>query len=557
MADTTFVDKVTLIVSSWLNQINRYVYAGSTAAAIRSLDSTQYTRFRTIGYKFVGKGAGDYYLDPTDTTSTDNGVTVFVATDGARWKLQYHGRLDAVQGGVVTDGVVDDTVALQGMMNLAVPFDLAPGRTRVTAMLSYGVGTRMYGENWATTTLNNETLDVSEIYYDGPSGAEAVIKVSGAAIGTLPAANVLYMNNCAMVGIAISANGKSKKGIYGVGCLFENDFSQLTVTGTTEDAFWFSECWGGSPRDWLAVRNQGKGITLGRNDYAWSSSNFDEIECHNFYGFENGCNSSGVPLNVFNETTNQDKNYGIGVFNARGLSFHNAQAELNDGAGIYISNKFFGSPNFWGGYCEGNGKSSSSTAQWNIWINGDSSANTAGFGFYGMYFGLTPAIRLTGTAPSRNERYILFDRIGLLTTVSADWNRYKLSNCDRGVTIIGTNPFWFGGQDWNSRSKNISAAGNFTTSGAALASVKMDGAVHLQADSPAGTVRNSAGNFTLNWSETYATGQYRVYFGAVPRGWQVSFVSKTTTSYTFTTDNAAVATDPTFQVDWQMLGDYT
>jgi len=69
--------------------------------ALRLLSSSRNQRARTLGYYTKGdKGGGDYYVDASDTTSPDNGITVIVGVDGARWKLAYTD-LNVKQAGAV------------------------------------------------------------------------------------------------------------------------------------------------------------------------------------------------------------------------------------------------------------------------------------------------------------------------------------------------------------------------------------------------------------------------------------------------------------------------
>lgn len=57
-------------------------------AEIRALDKTKYTRATALARTTLGDGGyGEYYCDLADTTSSDNGYSVLVATDGGRWKL--------------------------------------------------------------------------------------------------------------------------------------------------------------------------------------------------------------------------------------------------------------------------------------------------------------------------------------------------------------------------------------------------------------------------------------------------------------------------------------
>ncbi|AZD50503.1 hypothetical protein [Pseudomonas chlororaphis] len=74
--------------------------------ALRLLSSARNQRARTLGYYTKGdKGGGDYYVDPADTTSADNGITVIVGADGARWKLVYRS-LHIKQAGAVENADV-------------------------------------------------------------------------------------------------------------------------------------------------------------------------------------------------------------------------------------------------------------------------------------------------------------------------------------------------------------------------------------------------------------------------------------------------------------------
>lgn len=119
MADTTFVDQVTKVPASWLNQINREVYGVSSVADIRNLDSTIYSRVRTLGYYANGGGgSGEYWHDPSDTTSADNGCTIIKAVDNARWKLIVSGNsIDILQAGASTT-LADNAAAINTAIGL-------------------------------------------------------------------------------------------------------------------------------------------------------------------------------------------------------------------------------------------------------------------------------------------------------------------------------------------------------------------------------------------------------------------------------------------------------
>jgi hypothetical protein len=76
------------IADQFRTRLNRVV---DSIAELRALDHAESTRAFVTGYYEASDGGGGaYQYDPDDASSLDNGVTVIVATDGARWKLQYH-----------------------------------------------------------------------------------------------------------------------------------------------------------------------------------------------------------------------------------------------------------------------------------------------------------------------------------------------------------------------------------------------------------------------------------------------------------------------------------
>ncbi|WP_186259166.1 hypothetical protein [Burkholderia gladioli] len=74
------------LASAFELSINRTV---DSIAALRALNHTFYQRaFVTGDAEPTDGGGGAYQYDPDDTSSLDNGATIIVANDGARWKLQ-------------------------------------------------------------------------------------------------------------------------------------------------------------------------------------------------------------------------------------------------------------------------------------------------------------------------------------------------------------------------------------------------------------------------------------------------------------------------------------
>ncbi|MBY4725193.1 MULTISPECIES: hypothetical protein [Burkholderia] len=106
-------------------RVNRVV---NSVAELRSLSSLVYQRAFAAGYyRPHDDGGGAFQVDPDDESSLDNGCTIIVAADGARWKLQLTGPLSLKQAGAYGDGIAgsntghDDTAAIQRWLNVLSP----------------------------------------------------------------------------------------------------------------------------------------------------------------------------------------------------------------------------------------------------------------------------------------------------------------------------------------------------------------------------------------------------------------------------------------------------
>ena len=113
MTDTNFVYKSTNITYTWLNDVNTIVYKAASVAALRAMAYTP-PWVMTRGYYAAGDGGGAiFWYDSTDTTSVDNGGSIIVSTNGARWKMLRTSELPNVkQFGAKGDGVTVDYAAI-------------------------------------------------------------------------------------------------------------------------------------------------------------------------------------------------------------------------------------------------------------------------------------------------------------------------------------------------------------------------------------------------------------------------------------------------------------
>lgn len=90
-------------------------------------------RVEVQGYHSAGDGAGgSFSLDPSDTTSADNGGTIIVDAAGRRWKRATDNVVTPEMFGAKRDGVTDDTAAIQAA------YDAAPGSVQLMAG-TYGI----------------------------------------------------------------------------------------------------------------------------------------------------------------------------------------------------------------------------------------------------------------------------------------------------------------------------------------------------------------------------------------------------------------------------------
>lgn len=115
--DTNFIDKVTVILASWLQAINDYVFRRNVVfdnyAAIRANTNANARNGKVRGYAVDGDGAeGDIYLDTSDIISADNDGTIWVDALGGRWKRKINGPVNLLWWGVSRTGSASVSSAL-------------------------------------------------------------------------------------------------------------------------------------------------------------------------------------------------------------------------------------------------------------------------------------------------------------------------------------------------------------------------------------------------------------------------------------------------------------
>lgn len=127
-------------------------------AALRLLSGARNQRAFVLGYYAKGDhGGGHYFIDSADTASSDNGGTVIVGNDGARWKLAYAGSVSIDQFGARGDGVTDDSLRIQAAFDwsstTAVP--LTAGARTYGLGLSQRIAVEGYSQAYTALVIRN------------------------------------------------------------------------------------------------------------------------------------------------------------------------------------------------------------------------------------------------------------------------------------------------------------------------------------------------------------------------------------------------------------------
>lgn len=123
-------------------------------AALRLLSGSRNQRAFVFGYYAKGDGGGgQYYIDQSDTTSLDNGGSIIVAVDGARWKLSGATSVSVRQFGAKGDGVADDTSAFVKAVTAHKKVTMPAGTYKLTDEVFIPRLHCLYGDGLETTFI--------------------------------------------------------------------------------------------------------------------------------------------------------------------------------------------------------------------------------------------------------------------------------------------------------------------------------------------------------------------------------------------------------------------
>ena len=183
-SDTTL--RADLAASTGASMIGGGDQMVNSIAALRALLKTSASKYAfATGYYAAGDGGGgNYWYDSTDTTSADNGGTVIVATDGGRWKLVDTSTINVKTFGAKSDGVTDDTAAIQAAINFI---------STAGGYLDFPPLTHNY------TALTLATAGTAAVILTGPGAT--LRKTTGTGTGLLLQSSGARRQNCVIQGL--------------------------------------------------------------------------------------------------------------------------------------------------------------------------------------------------------------------------------------------------------------------------------------------------------------------------------------------------------------------
>lgn len=231
---------------------DKSAYVRDTIAQLRTVDSTKYMYAYITGYYAKGDGGGGfYYYDASDLASLDNGGTVIVAADNARWKLIRHGEPVSIrQFGAKGDGVANDTPAIQAAVNSVTSVFAPPGTYLIDTVFfpnstsdSLPLGRTFTGTD-QTIFLQNSVN--TPMFKKEPTAGRAYgyeigpfcVKPKAGPNSTLAAIHTAGFTNTDFIGITGLSNGGT--GMWAIitaaaspSLSYFNRFINLTLTGQT------------------------------------------------------------------------------------------------------------------------------------------------------------------------------------------------------------------------------------------------------------------------------------------------------------------------------------
>lgn len=142
----------------------------NTIADLRKVPSQYNNRIFVLGYYARGDaGGGMYFVDQSDFSSADNGGSIIVADDGARWKLSFTNMVNAHQFGAKDDGS-DATSFINNAISALPAGGTLSGLGHSFTVTSLLLKSNMVMQDFNLTTKAGNADFVAPITIDGTTG---------------------------------------------------------------------------------------------------------------------------------------------------------------------------------------------------------------------------------------------------------------------------------------------------------------------------------------------------------------------------------------------------
>ena len=203
----------------------------TNVAAVRALDKTKIGYAVTKGYYTAGDGgAGEYWYDGSDTTSTDNGGTIIVASDSGRWKLISSGRLNIKHFGAKADSSFDSGPYINKCFEEArrrgCPVYIPNGGYLSSVPLLYG-----------TNSTTSQSSAPTGIFGDGQnSKLIASASMTGAFLRAVGAAGTVF-SDFVVDAKSFAETALDTSWMVGAGPSVQNKYTNMWVRGSTGTAW--------------------------------------------------------------------------------------------------------------------------------------------------------------------------------------------------------------------------------------------------------------------------------------------------------------------------------
>lgn len=283
-----FIDSISGIVNTTMgiayDASNLFTYlrfsnsrTTDTIASLRAISSSRNQRALVLGYY----ARGDYFplsysVDQDDTTSSDDGFSVIVASDGARWKPSLSGYIDVRWAGAKPDNTTDSYAAIQRCITYAG----AAGISKIY----------VFGKYVITDTLVVDYNDYFKgVNIEGGSALIDQIRQTGNNKDAFWWSTTQYLRNSTLKDVGIYCMANAGHGVnIKLGCTL-NRFQDVNVTVLNPTKSCYTGIWSG-----IAL-----GAPQGVFDTTWEGGDLYITNAHTVFGIDFVTNGTTFNENNF------------------------------------------------------------------------------------------------------------------------------------------------------------------------------------------------------------------------------------------------------------------